>query len=127
MVTRPKRRAKILVLRRCVHYIRNKRSGAMVGFTGVTTTPHRMMKFHILHFSPLLVLRYVAANVPVNNVLGSEHPFVYACRKLGQNIEKGGLPHEFFDALPDCLGIIWGIVFGSQVYWTQANCSVGFF
>lgn len=63
----------------------------MVGFTGVTTTPHRMMKFHILHFSPLLVLRYVAANVPVNNVLGSEHPFVYACRKLGQNIEKGGI------------------------------------
>lgn len=93
----------------------------MVGFTGVTTAPHRMIKFHILHSFPLLVLHYAAANVLVNNVLGSEHPFVDVCRKLSRNIDIGGLLYELSGALSDHLGTIWGIVFGSQVYWTQAN------
>lgn len=48
-------------------------------------------------------------------------------RGSGQNIEKGGVPYEFSDPLPDHVGIVWRVVPCGKVYRPQADCSVRFF
>lgn len=75
-----------------------------------------------------MILYYLARDAAVNSIFA----FAYSVRVCLPQIwpvcrEKGGLEYELSDSFPDCPGVIRGIIFDSQVHWTQANCSVGFF
>lgn len=75
-----------------------------------------------------MILYYLARDAAVNSIFA----FAYSVRVCLPQIwpvcrEKGGLEYELSDSFPDCPGVIRGIIFDSQVHWTQTNCSVGFF